>query len=59
MKFCPMKFNRLNPDDWGCEGSQCAWWNEFLGVCGMIAQAHLKGLEKAKPQTENDRWRAG
>lgn len=45
MKFCPMKFNRPNPDDWGCEGCGCAWWDESIGVCGIILQPHLKGLE--------------
>lgn len=45
MKFCPMKFNRPNPDDWGCEGCGCAWWNESLGRCSIVAEAELRRLE--------------
>ena len=53
MKFCPMKFNRPNPDDWGCEGCECAWWNEPLGICSIVAEAYLKGLEVERQELKD------
>jgi len=53
MKFCPLKFNRPNPDDWGCEGCGCSWWNEYLGRCSIVVEAELKGLEVERQELKD------
>ena len=50
MKFCPLKFSRPNPDDWGCEGSSCEWWEEQYGKCSLTVFAFLKGIEDARQE---------
>lgn len=50
-KLCPMSFNA----DWGmkhCRGSECAWWNEWLGICGVITEGWLRGLTISRDETK-------
>ena len=53
---CPLRLiagaslsqERINQGGWvseQCQGGGCALWNNSLGVCGLVAQAYLAGLE--------------
>jgi len=49
--WCPFKM--ANPDTvqaWTCEGSQCAWWEPYFGMCCMKVPAYLKGVEDERRQ---------
>ncbi len=28
-----------------CMRDKCAWWNISLGICGVVVDGYLKGLE--------------
>jgi len=38
-----------------CSQEYCAWWLDTLGVCGVIADQHLKGLEIVRQEMKGER----
>ena len=61
--YCPLKFTKPEylPDgtpiggEWGCEQSNCAWWEAITGRCCMAVDAYLKGQEDWRREKETIR----
>ena len=61
-KICPLKFNSKTLDAAGycargeceCDKDDCAWWLDTLGVCGVIAQGYLAGIEAVQQEMKRD-----
>jgi len=46
----PYQVWRLAPPEMDCLEASCALWNENLGVCGLVAQGHILGVEVSRAE---------
>ena len=58
-KICPILLLALYLSVGGgpgrlCMQDKCAWWNEHLGCCGLIAQGLLQGIQVVRREGRED-----
>jgi len=65
-KWCPFlaiakphEIGRMSPTEIDCWQEGCALWNEHLGVCGLIAVGHLRGIEICRREMGQDYAKEG